>query len=172
MGVGAGVRCHLNRRSCTHVCVSIGLSRFQMILNSCMWDHDFPVGIAPTEDEQALPMRHFCPSGGCSLFSFLLTYSTCTNLLTIVCELTGQCKPNLLPVAGGGTQPSRYVLLYRMLFPTSRILFRGHSAFMVFTSVTISVTLSVIFQERLRTIYLEVSYPFQLPIHLALISNS
>ena len=26
-----------------------------------MWDHDFPAGIAPAEDEQALPTRHFAP---------------------------------------------------------------------------------------------------------------
>ena len=117
LGVGAGVHFDLNCHSCTHVCISIRFSLFQMILNSCMWDHDFPVGIAPTEDEQALPTRHFCPSGGCSLFSFLLTYSAYPSLLSRICELTGSCYPNLLPVAGGGGhQPSHYVLPYRILF--------------------------------------------------------
>jgi hypothetical protein len=102
LGVGAGVHCYLNCRSCTHVCVSIGFSQFQMIPNSCMWDHDLPAGIAPAEDEQALPTRHFAPVEDALCFSFLLPYSMYPNLLTMVCELRGWRYPNLLPVAGGG----------------------------------------------------------------------
>ena len=122
LGVGAGVHFDLNCHSCTHVCISIRFSQFQMILNSCMWDHDLPVGIAPTEDEQALPTRHFCPSGGCSLFSFLLSYSAYTILLTMVCELTGWRYPNLLPVAGGGGADPHamcYFNVYFFLHPES-----------------------------------------------------
>ena len=37
-----------------------------------MWDHDFPAGIAPAEDEQALPTRRFAPVEDALLFCFLL----------------------------------------------------------------------------------------------------
>ena len=39
-----------------------------------MWDHDLPAGIAPAEDEQALPTRHFAPVEDALLFCFLLSY--------------------------------------------------------------------------------------------------
>ena len=50
----------------------------------------------------SLTHETFLPQWRMLLFSFLLTYSTYPNLHSIVCELTGQCYPNLLPVAGGG----------------------------------------------------------------------
>ena len=60
-----------------------------MILNSCMWDHDLPAGIAPAEDEQALPTRHFAPVEDALLFCFLLSYSKYPSLHAMISELTG-----------------------------------------------------------------------------------
>ena len=167
MGVGAGVHFDLNCHSCTHVCISIRFSLFQMILNSCMWDHDLPAGIAPAEDEQALPTRHFCPSGGCSLFSFLLTYSTCTNLLTIVCELTGQCNPNLLPVAGGGTQPPRYILLYRILFLHPESSSEGIRHLWFYFQLPFQLPCQLSFKNGYAPSILKSVTSFQLPFRLA-----
>ncbi len=131
LGVGAGVHCYLNCRSCTHVCVSIGFSQFQMIPNSCMWDHGLPAGIAPAEDEQAFSTRHFAPVEDALLFCFLISYSMYPNLLSMISELTDWRYPNLLPVAGGGgRRPSRYATV-PYCFLTTRILFRGHSGFKV-----------------------------------------
>ena len=80
-----------------------------------MWDRDLPAGIARAEDEQAFPTSHFAPVEDALCFVSYY-YSTYPNLQAMFCELTGSCNPNLLPVAGGGTQPSRYVLPYRTIF--------------------------------------------------------
>ena len=80
-----------------------------------MWDHDFPAGIAPAEDEQALPTRHFAPVEDALCFRFLQYYDTYPSLLSMLCELTGPCYPNLLPVAGGGgTNP--HAMSYRTVW--------------------------------------------------------
>jgi hypothetical protein len=54
-----------------------------------MWDHDFLAGIAPAEDEQALPTRHFAPVEDALCFCFLLCYGTYPSLHAMLCELTG-----------------------------------------------------------------------------------
>ena len=57
-----------------HPCLRIDWTlSIPKILNSCMWDHDFPVGIAPAEDEQALPTRHYAPVEDALCFCFLLS---------------------------------------------------------------------------------------------------
>ena len=48
-----------------------------------MWDRDLPAGIAPAEDEQALPTRqlHFAPVEDAPCFVSYY-YNTYSNLLT------------------------------------------------------------------------------------------
>ena len=46
-----------------------------------MWDRDLPAGIAPAEDEQALPTRHFAPVEDAPCFVSYY-YGTYSNLLT------------------------------------------------------------------------------------------
>ena len=54
-----------------------------------MWDRDLPAGIAPAEDEQAFPTRHFAPVEDALCFCFLLSYSKYPSLHAMISELTG-----------------------------------------------------------------------------------
>ncbi len=53
-----------------------------------MWDHDFPAGIAPAEDEQALPTRHFAPVEDALCFVSYLTMVLGTSNLVgnVTCD--------------------------------------------------------------------------------------
>ncbi len=102
------------------------------------------------------------------VFSFLQYYGTYPSLLSMLSELTGQCYPNLLPVAGGGGAPT-LTLCATVPYTFSYIQNPLPRAFGIY--VLMSVTISVTFQERLRTIYLEVSYPFSVTISFSFVNK-